>query len=205
MLRKQTLWRIRNRMASGLVVLVPVVVTVLILRLLLSVTAGILLPIIDPAVADWPFLWRATLSVVLLLVVLYLLGEGAAHVLGRRILGVGDAILLRVPFVKVIYSASKQVVAAFQPPKARAFQSVVLIEFPREGMRAVGFLTGTITSSGGETWHTVFVPTTPNPTTGFLQVVRASEVIRTDFSVEEGVKMIMSLGVLAPERISSLP
>jgi len=205
MLRKQTLWRIRNRMASGLVVLVPVVVTVLILRLLLSVTAGILLPIIDPAVADWPFLWRATLSVVLLLVVLYLLGEGAAHVLGRRILGVGDAILLRVPFVKVIYSASKQVVAAFQGPTARAFQSVVFIEFPREGMRAVGFLTGTITSSEGETWHTVFIPTTPNPTTGFLQVVRASEVIRTDFSVEEGVKMIMSLGVLAPERISSLP
>jgi len=205
MLRIRTLWRIRNRMASGLVLLVPVVVTVLILRLLLSATAGILLPVIDPAVADWPPLWRAALSVGLLLIVIYLLGEGAAHVLGRRILGIGDAILLRVPFVKVIYSASKQVVAAFQRPSARAFHSVVFIEFPREGMRAVGFVTGTVSSADGETWNTVFVPTTPNPTTGFLQVVRASEVIHTDFTVEEGVKMIMSLGVLAPERISALP
>lgn len=204
MLRKRTLARLRNRMASGLVVLVPVVVTVLVLRLLLAATAGILLPVVDPAFESWPPLWRDTLSLAMLFVVVYLLGEVTAHVVGRRILGIGDAILLRVPFVKVVYSASKQVVAAFQRSSARAFKSVVFVEFPREGMRAVAFVTGKIVRPDGEVWHTVFVPTTPNPTTGFLQVVRESEIIRTDFTVEEGIKMIMSLGVLTPDRMSVL-
>ncbi len=205
MLRKRTLARLRNRMASGLVVLVPVVVTVLVLRLLLSVMAGILLPVIDPTVASWPPIWREALSLAALVVVVYVLGEVATHVVGRRVLGVGDAILLRVPLVKVVYSASKQVVAAFRRPAARAFKSVVLIEFPRQGMRSVAFVTGKLTGSGGETWYTVFVPTTPNPTSGFLQIVRESEIIRTDYTVEEAVKMIMSLGVLVPDRVSSVP
>lgn len=205
MVRKRTLARLRNRMASGLVVLVPVVVTVLVLRLLLTVTAGLLLPVIAPAVASWPALWREALSLAALVVVVYLLGEVTAHVVGRRVLGMGDAILLRVPFVKVIYSASKQVVAAFRSPSARAFKSVVLIEFPREGMKALGFITGKVQRPDGETWYTVFVPTTPNPTSGFLQIVRESDLIRTNFTVEEAVKMIMSLGVLVPDRLSSLP
>ncbi len=191
-------------MASGLVVLVPVVVTVLVLRLVLAATASILLPIIDPAFESWsPFL-RAALSLVLLVMIVYILGEITTHVVGRRILGMGDAILLRVPFVKVVYSASKQVVTAFRRPSARAFKSVVFVDFPREGMRAVAFVTGKIVRPDEETWYTVFVPTTPNPTTGFLQVVRESEVVRTDFTVEEGIKMIMSLGVLVPDRLSRM-
>ena len=105
-------WRLRTRMASGVVALVPIVVTVFVLRLAFSVTSGILLPVIDPAVRDWPELWRAGLSLAILLVAVYLLGEIATRAIGRRILGVGEAVLLRVPFVKVVYSASKQVVEA---------------------------------------------------------------------------------------------
>lgn len=192
-------------MASGLVALVPIVVTVFALRFLFVFTAGILLPVIDPALADWPWVWKGALSMGILLTGVYLLGEIATHVVGRRILGLGDAVLLRVPFVKVIYRISKQVVSAFQGPGARAFQSVVFVEFPHPGMRAIGFVTSTIVRDDGSVWNTVFVPTTPNPTTGFLQVVAAENVVRTDFSVEEGVKMVMSLGVLVPERITALP
>ena len=191
-------------MTSGLVVLVPVAVTVYALRFLFLFTAGILLPIIDPALADWPWVWKGGLSLAILLTVVYLLGEVATHVAGRRILGLGEAVLLRVPFVKVVYRISKQVVSAFQGPGARAFQSVVFVEFPHPGMRAVGFVTSTLTRPDGSVWNTVFVPTTPNPTTGFLQVVPASDVRHTDFTVEEGVKMVMSLGVLVPERIAAL-
>jgi len=118
-------------MAQGFVAFVPVVVTILVLRFAFLATTGILLPFIDPAVADWPWLWRALLSLGVLLVVIYLLGEIAARTVGRRILGYGEAILLRVPFVKVVYRASKQVVEAFQRPSARAFKSVVFLEFPR--------------------------------------------------------------------------
>ncbi|HSM62244.1 MAG TPA: DUF502 domain-containing protein [Longimicrobiales bacterium] len=195
-------WRLRTRMASGLVALVPIVVTVYVLRLAFAVTSGILLPVIDPAVREWPELWRAGLSLAILIVAVYLLGEIATRTVGRRILGVGEAVLLRVPFVKVVYSASKQVVEAFQSPTARAFKSVVFLEFPRPGTRAVGFVTSSITRPDGSVWNTVFVPTTPNPTTGFLQVVPEVDLEKTDMTVEEGIKMIMSLGVLVPGRIA---
>ena len=107
--------------------------------------------------------------------------------------------MLRVPFVKVIYSASKQVADAFQNRKARAFRAVVLVEFPGPGMRAIAFVTGDVTDSAGRACHTVFVPTTPNPTTGFLQVIPTDRVEATPYTVEDGIKMVMSLGVLVPK------
>jgi uncharacterized membrane protein len=119
-------------------------------------------------------------------------------VVGRRILGLGERLVLRLPFVKMIYSTSKQVVAAFQGQQRRAFKSVVFIEFPRPGMKAVGFVTGQVRLEDGTAWETVFVPTTPNPTTGFLQLVPAGTAVQTGYTVEEGVKMIMSLGALTP-------
>jgi len=191
-------------MTSGVVALVPLVVTVYILRALFRLTAGILLPLVDPAVADWPWLLRAGLSLAILLVVIYFLGELATNLVGRRVLQLGEELLLRVPFVKVIYRASKQVVTAFQKPDSAAFKSVVMVEFPRRGTRAIGFLTSTFTLADGAVWHSVFVPTTPNPTTGFLQYFPAEDVIPTSFSVEEAFKMVMSLGVLTPERMSEL-
>lgn len=191
---------LRTRMAQGLLALVPLIVTVIVLRFLLQVTSGILLPLIDPWLDHWPAVARALLSLGILLLLIYLLGLVASQVVGRRVLEWGEAVVLKVPFVKAIYSASKQVVAAFQGPGARSFKSVVFIEFPGPGMRAVGFLTGGFSDTDGRAWVTVFVPTTPNPTTGFLQVVPESDVMRTDFTVEEGVKMVMSLGSLMPGR-----
>lgn len=185
-------------MASGLVVLIPLVVTVAVIRFLFGFTSGILLPVIDPAVEGWPPLWRAVLSLALLVIAIYLLGEVATHVVGRRALALGEGIMMRLPLVRVVYSASKQVVAAFQGRGTRAFQSVVYVDFPRPGMRAVGFVTSTTRREDGQLWSTVFIPTTPNPTTGFLQLVKEDELLRTDYTVEEGIKMIMSLGVLIP-------
>lgn len=196
--------RLRIRMAQGALAFVPVVVTVVVLRFAFTATAGLLLPFVDPAVADWPWLWRAVLSLGILLLVIYLLGEIAARTVGRRILGLGEAVLLRLPFVKVIYRATKQVVEAFQRPAARAFKSVVFLEFPRPGTKAVGFVTSTLVRPDG-VWKTVFIPTTPNPTTGFLQMFPEGELEVTDMTVEEGVKMIMSLGVLVPERVAGRP
>jgi len=193
--------RFKTRMASGLVVLVPLVVTVAVIRFLFDFTSGILLPIVDPAVDNWPSGARAVLSLAVLLAVVYFLGFVATHVVGRRILSYGEGIVLRVPFVKIIYSVSKQVVAAFQGQQSRAFKSVVFVEFPRPGMRAVAFLTGEVRMEDGSTWNTVFVPTTPNPTTGFLQIVPADAVVWTPYTVEEGIKLLMSLGTLTPDTI----
>jgi uncharacterized membrane protein len=101
--------------------------------------------------------------------------------------------------VKVVYGVSKQVVAAFQGQGSKAFKSVVFVQFPQPGMRAIGFVTSQMQRADGSTWATVFVPTTPNPTTGFLQLVPQDSLEQTGFTVEEGNKMVMSLGVLVPE------
>lgn len=196
---KGVAWRLRSRMTSGVVALVPLAITVYVLRVLFGLTAGIFLPFIDPAVEDWPWLWRAGLSLAVLIAFIYFLGELATNLVGRRILQIGESALMRVPIVKVVYRASKQVVNAFQRPNSKAFKEVVFVEFPRPGTRAVGFLTSTFTGEDGGTWHTVFVPTTPNPTTGFLQFLPADQVTHTEFTVEEAFKMVMSLGVLQPD------
>jgi len=200
---KNVAWHIRSRMTSGVVAMVPLVITIYVLRALFGITAGILLPFIDPAVEHWPWLLRAVLSLAILLVAIYLLGEVATNFLGRRVLKLGEELLLRVPLVKAVYKASKQVVTAFQKPESAAFKSVVLVRFPHKETRAVGFLTNTFDLPDG-VWHAVFVPTTPNPTTGFLQFFPAENVTHTSLTVEDAFKMIMSLGVLAPESMSAV-
>ena len=198
-------WRLKTRMASGLVVLIPLVVTIAIIRFLFNFTSGILLPFIDPALASWPAWARAALSLAILLVTVYLLGAMAAHVVGRRVLAMGERLVLKLPIVKVIYSASKQVVATFQGKGSEAFKSVVFVEFPHPGMRSIGFVTSRVQREDGSTWSLVFVPTTPNPTTGFLQLVPPDRVTASGISIEDGIKLVMSLGALTPDQWNPLP
>lgn len=196
--------RMRARVVSGIAVLIPLFITFVVLRAVFGFTVGILLPILDPAVDHLSEPVRVALALGLLVLILYGLGELAAHVVGRRILSLGDWVLLRVPFVGVIYKTSRQVVSAFQRTDSSAFKSVVLVEFPHPGLRSVAFVTSTFSSPDGSAWKTVFIPTTPNPTTGFLQVVPASKVVPTDFTIEEAFQMVMSLGVMSPGRLRNL-
>lgn len=193
--------RFATRMASGIFALIPIIVTFLVLRFVFNASAGILLPIVEAAAGSWPPPARAALALAILLVGVYMLGEVAAHVVGRRVLAIAEDVVLRLPFVKVIYSISKQVVSAFQGQGTKAFKSVVYVDFPHPGLKSVAFVTSDFTKPDGSAWSTVFVPTTPNPTTGFLQIVRRDDLERTEMSVEEGIKMIMSLGVLRPEGV----
>ncbi len=194
--------RIRRRTLSGVLVLVPLFVTLVVLRAIFSFTAGILLPIIEPAVNEWPGFVRSALSVGILLIFVYVLGEVAAHVLGRRVLSAVDAVLVRVPVIRVIYRASQQVVSAFGASEGPAFKSVVLVEFPHPGMKSVGFVTSVLKGPGESSSQAVFVPTSPNPTSGFLQIMPAEMVTPTDLSVEEAFQMLMSMGALTPTRLT---
>jgi uncharacterized membrane protein len=188
----------KTKVVSGVLVLVPLAATFYLLRGMFNFVAGILLPVIDPAVEGWPPIWRDSLSVVVLLVLVYLVGLLAAHVAGRRVLTLMDGIFLRLPVVRTIYRATKQVADAFEGSNTKAFKSVVLIEFPRTGVRSLGFLTSRIESVDGRKWCMVFVPTTPNPTSGFLQAVPEDDLIQTKMTVEDAMKTIISLGVLVP-------
>ena len=189
---------LRRSLVAGLVVLIPLGITLFALRFLFNALTGLLEPALDPLIGDLPFWARALLSVGTLLAILIVVGQVATNVVGRRVIHFFERLVLRIPIVRPIYQATKQVVDAFSAPKTD-FQSVVMIQFPGPGLRAVGFLTNTLAGEDGRSWSTVFVPTTPNPTTGFLQVVPSEEAVRLEWSVEDAVKTIMSLGVLPPE------
>jgi len=203
---------IRSRMISGLLIVVPMGITIFILGFLYHTTAGFLEPLVKripqvkrlidhaPQSRSVEFFIEG-ISILILVALVYLVGVITSYVVGRRMVGVGEAILLRVPLVKTIYSATKQVVHTISLPDRTAFKSVVLVEFPRRGLWAVGFATGTLLNCDGTEMCKVFLPTTPNPTTGFFEIVPTSDVTFTTLSVEDGFKMIVSGGIVAPARI----
>jgi uncharacterized membrane protein len=140
--------------------------------------------------------------VVVVLVVLFVTGILVANFLGRSILRLWEAILGRIPLVRSIYNSVKQVSDTLLAPNGQAFRQAVLVEYPRAGCWSIGFLTGT--SSGEVADHlagehvSVFVPTTPNPTAGFLLIVPRSDIKPLNMSVDAALKYIVSMGVVAP-------
>ena len=106
--------------------------------------------------------------------------------------------------MKSIYSASKQVVDAISLTKQAAFKSVVLVEYPRPGLKAIAFVTGVSSDAAGRRWCRVFIPAAP-PTSGFLELIPIEDVEATDMSVEQGLKMVVSGGFIAPDRIATHP
>lgn len=189
---------IRNRFVSGILVLVPVAITIFVLRLVFASLSGFLMPVLKPFVGDLPEGAVYLLAVASTLLLIYAMGALTAFMVGRRMLNLAEQIILQVPLVKTIYSASKQVVSTFSSSNRETFKETVIVEFPRTGSHAVGFITGTILDPSGAPLYRVFVPTTPNPTSGFLVLLPPDQVMHTDMSVEDGVKMIVSGGVLAP-------
>lgn len=199
---------IQGRIVSGLLVLVPLGITVFILDFLLSLTVGMVRPAIllfveePPKTGSWLDFTLNVLSLLVLILILYVVGLVAANIVGRRLIGLGESILARIPLVKTIYSASKQVVDAFSiKDKTAGMRAVALVEFPSEGLRSIGFVTGTMLDEKGRECCRVFIPTTPNPTTGYFLIIPREKVYYTQYSMEEACKMLMSGGIVAPDRI----
>lgn len=136
------------------------------------------------------------------LFVLYLVGALATRVIGQQLLEGFEQLLERVPFVHMIYSSTKKVINALQP-KAENVQRVVLIDFPNGDMRAIGFAMRTFTeTTTGTELTAVFVPTAPNPTSGYLEIVPTERVIAVDMTADQAMAMIISGGVVGPDTIT---
>ena len=143
----------------------------------------------------------------MLLVILYLIGLISTLVMGKRLLGSIEELIKHVPVAGTVYGASKQVVEAFGGTDKPIHNSVVLVEFPRTGCKALGFLTGFVVLNGNRRYGKVIIPTAPNPTTGFFELIPPDQIEEIDVSVEEAFKMILSVGLISPERmtVSSIP
>ena len=210
---KGLLPRTRNNLLAGILVVIPLWITWLVFEFLFKQLASVGTPWVrmaaralsqsSPTLSEWmlqPW-FQNSIAVVMMIVGLYLLGWLASWVIGQRLIGVFDSIMHRIPLVKKIYGSTQQLLSALRQEPESA-QRVVLIEFPSPGMRAVGFVTRTLTDqSTGKEFAAVYVPTTPNPTSGYLELVPIENVVSTDWSMDEAMTFIISGGAVAPKAL----
>jgi uncharacterized membrane protein len=190
--------RVARRLISGLLVLIPLGITLFVLSLFFRATVGVSASLLGVFLGDLPESAVVLLAVALNIGVVYVAGVLASHVIGRKIIALGETVVAQIPVVKTIYATSKQVLELFQGRPDTEDQKVVLVEFPMAGLKAFGFLTGRIATPDGEECFKVFIPTTPNPTTGYFQLVPVARCQVLDMTTEEALRLIMSAGFLAP-------
>ena len=209
-MNKNLFARWRANFFTGLAVLLPAIASVLVLLWVFSSIANItdaLLFFLPSKLThgdggQGKMYWYWSLAALLLTgMLISLTGKLTRYYIGKKLIQLLDQALLRVPLLNKIYSTIKQVNQAFTSNKS-SFKQVVLVEFPQPGCRAVGFVTGEQDETfhhGGKRTISVFVPTTPNPTSGFLILVPENETKKLDMSVADGIKFIVSLGAIPPE------
>ncbi len=202
--------RLRAYFFAGVLVTTPLAATFLVAWWFIGVVDDYIVPMIPDGWNPDHYLKETVgleiglpgLGLVVLLIVITLIGALTAGFLGRLVLTIGERILAQMPVIRSVYSAIKQVLETILKQQSKAFRQAVLIEYPRRGIWAVGFITGT---TEGEVQNltmqevvNVFLPTTPNPTSGFLLFVPSKDVVLLSMSVEEAVKMVISGGIVTP-------
>jgi uncharacterized membrane protein len=201
--RAKVLRTLRRYLIAGLLVWVPVLATVLVLRFIVGLMDRTLL-LLPPQLRPEAVLGVNIPGLGALLSVLVLLITGllVTNIIGRTLVGFWEDLLNRIPFIRAVYGGVKSFSETVLSNSGNSFKKALLIEYPRKGAWSVGFQTAgdiaEITERTGEPQVCVFIPTTPNPTSGFIVMVPRSQVIELDMSVEAALKMIVTLGVVAP-------
>ena len=193
----------RRYLIAGLLVWLPIGVTVFLVRIMIG--------LMDRSLLLLPSQFRPEnvigfgipgLGFLLTIIVLLLTGVLAANFVGKSMVSFGESLLDRIPFVRSIYSATKNFAEIVFSGSGQSFKKVLLIEYPRKGIYSLAFQTsselGEVQERIGEDLVCTFVPTTPNPTSGYIIVLPKKDIIELDMEVEEALKMIMSLGVVVP-------
>ena len=196
--------RLRAYFLAGILVTAPIGITLYLSWLFVTFiddrVASLLPPRFNPE-TYLPFSLPG-LGVVTVVVLLILVGSITAGLLGRTLLRISEGLVNRIPAVRNLYAATKQILETVLANQSKAFRQVVLIEYPRRGIWAIGFVTGTtegeVQNLSEDTLINIFVPTTPNPTSGFLLFIPKSDLIVLNMSIEEGIKMVVSAGILTP-------
>jgi len=196
---------LRNAFLTGLLLLAPLVVTVWAFLKIIDIVGGSFRPLFDTIIPhrlqDIPLVWEIAVTIVVFgLITLF--GWVSHYFFGKYLLDLGERVILAVPGLNTVYRSVKQVIATFGSQNRNVFSRVVLVQYPRPGVWTLGFLTGKTQGEaqsrvGRELW-TVFVPTSPNPTSGFVLFIPPAEVHELEMSVGDGMKMVISGGALVP-------
>lgn len=207
--------RLRRYLIAGLLVWIPIGVTIFVVRVVIGLLdKGLFLVLPEGYRPDqWLPVAVPGLGIIITLALLLVTGLFVANFVGHRLVGAWESLLDRIPFVRSIYSGAKNFTEIVFSDNSQSFKKVLLIEYPRKGVYTLAFQTGSqlgeVQEKTGEEVVCTFVPTTPNPTSGFIVLIPKDEVIELDMEVDAAVKMVVSLGVVVPQwtpdRIRELP
>ena len=210
---KRLMSHLQRYLLTGVLTVIPIWVTWLVFEFLVRMLSSISLPGVrslsnimqhyTPSLATWLLepRFQTVLAVILTLVALYILGVATTRVIGRRMINLFDYFMNRIPFVQTIYGSVKKLISALQQ-KPDSVQRVVLVEFPSPNMKTVGFVTRVLYDNHtGQELAAVYIPTTPNPTSGYLEIIPLDQLISTNWTMDEAMTFIISGGAVAPEKI----
>jgi uncharacterized membrane protein len=196
--------RLRTYFFAGILITAPIALTIYLAWLFITFVDERVFSVIPPKYNPETYLPFSIpgIGLLLALIGLTLIGALTAGILGRALHSVIDAVLNRLPVIRSLYGAIKQIMETVLANKSSAFRECVLIEYPRKGIWTIGFITGTtkgeVQELTADEMINVFVPTTPNPTSGFLLFVPAQDIIRLKMPIEDGLKLVVSGGIVTP-------
>ena len=189
-----------GRVRSGFIMFVPILVTYLVLRFLVSYTDGLLAPLLNLLPFNAP-----GLSLLLLFIIFYFSGLVLSPRVGKATIAAQHALFSRIPVIKSIYGLTEQVAGHLSSYEGHEFSRVVLVEWPKPNVFALGFVTGHCNMQGDDSERVaVYIPTVPNPTSGMFALMRQCDVIDTDITVEEAIKLVLSGGIVLPDKMNDI-
>ncbi len=186
---------IRRKLFAGFFAMAPIALTLYIMKLMFTFLEKLTSPILKQFNIEIP-----GLGILLTLVIFFLLGMLVTNVLGRTIINLGERLISAIPLVNTIYNTVKQITEALSGTSQKSFKSVVFVEYPRRDLWTLAFVTGSSKNTAGVDFVHLFVPTTPNPTSGVFVMVPKSDTMDAQMTVENGLKTIISGGMLAPSK-----
>jgi len=191
------MWAFFKRITfAGLFAIVPLALTFYIIKIIIVFLDQLTAPIMARINFEIP-----GFGLILTLLIIFALGIFVTNVLGRRLFSWGERLISSIPLVKNIYNTLKQITNAFSgATQTENYQRVLYIQYPRKELWTICFVTGESVDGSGEEYYHVFVPTTPNPTSGVFIIIPKKDAIEADLTVEEGLKAVISGGLLAPEK-----
>ena len=190
----------KNYFLTGLFSIIPIAITFTIIRWLFQFFSKPGKKIIDTILPSAEsVVIENIIGFVLTFLFIYFMGLIISNVLGRRLYSFFEKLLSKIPLVSYIYNTIKQITDTLSVSQKQAFKKVVYIEYPKDDIWTIALVTGESKSKNGDDYYQVFVPTTPNPTSGFMLYLRKNDIRETNMSVDEGLKIIISGGMLAPK------
>lgn len=192
---------LRRYFLSGILVIVPLIITIFVLRFLFSGIDGLLSPLLTKLLGHK----IPGLGIIATIILIFVAGFFTANVIGSRLFRIWEIFWIKTPLVRTVYGASKQLVEALTSTEKKSFKQVVLVEFPRKGMFCLAFLTRTIEVERNKTKDelvAVFIPSTPAPFTGWTVLFDKNDVVPVDMTVEQGLEFFVSGGIVSPEKLT---